>query len=928
MSQEHLPTTSNSSPDGDAIVVARGVTEPPVEQEDVSSRFPKPFTGSRNHLFVHTATNNSRGRKRPLSLPRLLSHILKRHVGTHIDPKAGRRTGPAKRRTRAARACTFCAESKLRCEGTDPCQRCRDRGLECRYTQRSRARKGPGGLVLEGTRVRMAESPAPSDEGDAAPPSGETEESTYHLAPASFTDASDMSQSVSEPRVDSLADKAVQPFTPMSFETGNPSLLMDDADLFADFLKDIIYGGSNDEVTQSGPATSSDPMPMDILNFGPLGVTSPGIGSGTSRESSRCYPPMARQEEYPHVEWPADMKDHNKVSSSEDAFRQSLWSWTPREGEHWRSQTTELILCLDDLVSGFVAQSPQTYACPPLLASTRHRLVSMMLPISGEGNYERIISTFPSVTTLDYLLSKDLQRRSIELDSWIHLATFNPNLACPQLVLGLIISGAFRCGHPLFRKLGLALLELHMELSLQLFSSNARNARLIAPIQTFAITIEAGLWSGDGRRLELCEAFSNSLITAPNISQMARRAGYFQLGPFHGPPPYADDSSDVLDIKWRTWVDHESMKRLAIHLLNICTQFSMALLTTPLVTFIEMSVPLPAARSLWNASSAEDWRSAYLALENQNLTSLPPLRSCYSNFVTLQHLGDVHDAPCTGLAILSGLWLHIWQYKQRVSAHNTSPYPLHANSALIIQSLQQEARENLEDFKNGYAQLNGSMEPSLLVLHEQLLMHLYISLEDVQYLGGKAGDAEARRALPLLTRWVTGRASRQAVWHAGQILRAGRQELNPALRASTIMALYHASLTLWVYSILSSDPSLDMPVTTSQRQLPHHQSPCVGSEPLALVDGDDTPAVQRFLMMASAKAAINPHAEDVQPIVIHISRAPTIMTAIATLLKENSGSVAYRDCPSLVDNLTRLVEQLGRAAESVHKAVDVRNVPS
>ncbi|KAH7248154.1 hypothetical protein B0J15DRAFT_401122 [Fusarium solani] len=616
------------------------------------------------------------------------------------------------------------------------------------------------------------------------------------------------------------------------------------------------------------------------------------------------------------------MKDHSNSSSSEDAFRQSLWSWTPREGEHWQSQTTELILCLDDLVSGFVARSPQTHACPPLLASTRHHLVSMMLSVSGEGNYERIISTFPSLATLDYLLSKDLQSRSIELDSWIHVATFNPNLACPQLVLGLIISGAFRCDHPLFWKLSLAMLELHMELCLQLFSSNHRNARLIAPIQTFAITIEAGLWSGDSRRLELCEAFSNSLITAPNVSQMARRAGYFQLGPFQGPPPYVEDSSDALEIKWRMWVDHESRKRLAIHLLNLCTQFSLALLTTPLVTFIEMSVPLPAARSLWNASSAEDWRSAYLALENQNLASLPPLRSCYSSFLTLLHMGDVYDAPSTGLAILSGLWLHVWQYKERVNARNASPDTLHANSALIIQPLQQEAREILEDFKNVYAQLTGSIEPSLLAFHEQQLMHLCISLEDVQYLGGKAGEAEARRVLPLLTRWVKGRASRQAAWHAGQILRAGRQELNPTLRAPTIMALYHASLTLWVYSILSDVPSLDMPVAASQRQLQQHQGPCAGSEPLALVDGDDTPVVQRFLLMPGAKAAIAPQAEDMHPIVIHIARAPAIMMAIATLLRGSYG------CPSLVDNLMRLVVRLGRAAESVYKAVEVRNVPS
>jgi hypothetical protein len=422
---------------------------------------------------------------------------------------------------------------------------------------------------------------------------------------------------------------------------------------------------------------------------------------------------------------------------------------------------------------------------------------------------------------------------------------------------------------------------------------------------------------------------------------MARRGGYFRLGPFEGQPPHIGDSLDVLEMKWQFWADHESRKRfdstapssyslhlsalayhlccrLAIHILNICTQFSLALVTTPLVRYTEMSVPLPAARSLWNASSAEAWRSAYLALENQNLACLPELRSCYSNFATLLHLGDAHDAPSTGLAILSGLWVNVWQYKERVNARNTSTETLRANSALIIESLQQEARGILEDFKNVYTQLTGTMEPNLLALHEQQLMHLYISLEDVQYLGGKAGEAEARRVLPLLTDWVKGRASRQAAWHAGQILRVGRQDLDPALRASMIVAVYHASLTIWAYLILSDTLSVDMPVTTSQRQLYPNQDHCPRSEPLALIDGDDTPVVQRFLLVPGAKAALTAPAKDMQPILLHISRAPAVMTAIATLLRDCSGLKANWNCPSLVDNLTRLVERLGRAAESIY----------
>lgn len=47
-------------------------------------------------------------------------------------------TVPGSHRQRAAKACFSCAESKLRCEGGKPCRRCVERGLPCRFPQKSR----------------------------------------------------------------------------------------------------------------------------------------------------------------------------------------------------------------------------------------------------------------------------------------------------------------------------------------------------------------------------------------------------------------------------------------------------------------------------------------------------------------------------------------------------------------------------------------------------------------------------------------------------------------------------------------------------------------------------------------------------------------------------------------------------------------------
>jgi hypothetical protein len=112
----------------------------------------------------------------------------------------------------------FCAESKLRCEGTNPCQRCHDRGLECNYTRRLR-KKSRRDAVSEGTDVRTIENPVSADEGDPASSSEEQEEYPENHEPGSSSDAADLSQLVAKHLVDTHGDSAVQPFTPKTSDT-------------------------------------------------------------------------------------------------------------------------------------------------------------------------------------------------------------------------------------------------------------------------------------------------------------------------------------------------------------------------------------------------------------------------------------------------------------------------------------------------------------------------------------------------------------------------------------------------------------------------------------------------------------------------------------------------------------------------------------
>jgi hypothetical protein len=73
--------------------------------------------------------------------------------------------------------------------------------------------------------------------------------------------------------------------------------------------------------------------------------------------------------------------------------------------------------------------------------------------------------------------------------------------------------------------------------------------------QIYALTIDIGIWSGNRRKTEIAESFSQPLIT------MLRRALRFRRSVYSTIVPLAEDKGHVLETKWRNWVDQESFKR-------------------------------------------------------------------------------------------------------------------------------------------------------------------------------------------------------------------------------------------------------------------------------------------------------------------------------------------------------------------------------
>lgn len=236
---------------------------------------------------------------------------------------------------------------------------------------------------------------------------------------------------------------------------------------FADFSKD-------NTLPDSGLAFSVEHVPMDVHNLDVGDLQSPFMVMTPfrDRESNPQAPPNLS--DIPRSER-TNSDSGDDLSLCENAFRQSFWLYNPGQGDHWQGKTSELSPSLNGMISDCVPRRLEQNIFTPVRSSTRYHILDLFLSISTELGNKRILSSFPSVETLNYLLLKDLEHRRDEIDSWIHWPTFDPNTASPELVIGLVISGALRCERAIFWRLGLALLEVHRQL----------NTQLVCPIFSF-----------------------------------------------------------------------------------------------------------------------------------------------------------------------------------------------------------------------------------------------------------------------------------------------------------------------------------------------------------------------------------------------------------------------------------------------------------
>jgi hypothetical protein len=391
---------------------------------------------------------------------------------------------------------------------------------------------------------------------------------------------------------------------------------------------------------------------------------------------------------------------------------------------------------------------------------------------------------------------------------------------------------------------------------------------------------------------------------------MLRRAGRFnKLKPLSS-PPLAQDVGEVLHRKWLEWVDQESFKRLAFHAFVMDAQTSMAMLTNPLISFAELTLPLPASRELWLAQDAEHWKTLYLnrhtaqQQQEEELTLVDLLQEPVD-------IPEHCDLKFTRLIIMCGIWGMIWHQTQLLAMRRKPEHVPAAAIALRSKDLLQTVQHfRMLNFP-AEGSTNSPKTPETALVLELLSMHLHVSLADIQLFAGKQDLEDARHVLPSLQQWVATQESRQAIWHAGQVLRAARTFRPNQLRGFFTIALFHASLVMWAYGVISQAKGAVAP--------PVGGGGTVQQQPvLVFLDGEDSPVVQRFIALGKGTPCITQRRPGMAESEVLLSRAGAVMQVFVDALRDNFPccfrEAAGEAAPPLVENMIQLLRDLGRAA--------------
>ena len=815
--------------------------------------------------------------------------LLKRHTLGHSKDDPG--TKPTIiQHSRVSQACEACAGLHLKCEEEKPCKRCTKKGITCNFTanfpQPDMEHSPEGGYVQE--------PPSYHDnmrQMQHLPPMQQVQQIQPVPPPVHRQSFSNGTQQLPAMQMNEPLPPLPPPQSHMGME-GSMMPPQTPGNNAFDYLRDKMMlpssqqNGNGLQVIdyQAGPWT-----PRELFDFGvdtnmelndldlsfldsynnanPFDLRTPSIGFSTA--GSDIMPSFTSA--------PVPPLDTTALPKA------SVWRFRPLSKDSGSAEQANL-----SLPTPTSLDIDERVTREPITQTARDKILAMILSTCTPKSAPRAVACFPSVSLLDSLFQFSLTSPGSHAKHWIHAPTLLAGQSRPEVLAAIIAAGAVLTPDAAIRKVGYAIQEaIRTAVQVQVEEDNTL-MRDLQIMQASLLQLKIGLWSGDSRKMELAEGFQAGLVT------MARRAGLFRRGTYERIVPYPEDQGDMLQNKWRHWVKQESRKRFALHLFRHDLEASVSLLSSPLISYAELYLPLPESEKLWHSPTAEQWKALYIQTNSApRYNRQPSLVDCIQDLDILATKDIYVDQRQASMAVLGAAWRMIWEYRQLDSSMKDINNQW-SNGNLLMSSRHSELTKLLQCFR-----VSSVEDAKVTLILELLLMHLHMSLDDVQLFAGVEGEEEARRVYPSLVQWTKTNTARQALWHAGQVIRAARNLRQGLICDFAAIAVYQASLAFWSYGIITraTEPN-----------------PMLNNHITAWLDGGSDHGVQRWIINGKGTAAIRALKSPTDgPAMVGIGNPDEIVFSLVVMMRRNHNEARS---PPLVDNLINIMEGLRKAART------------
>ncbi|TIA33063.1 hypothetical protein D6C78_07808 [Aureobasidium pullulans] len=440
------------------------------------------------------------------------------------------------------------------------------------------------------------------------------------------------------------------------------------------------------------------------------------------------------------------------------------------------------------------------------------QLVESVRPVTPSGDYVTSDHAFLSLPALQTYSDLFFTRFNATYPL-IHISSFEPSKVDTLLVLSVLLLGATYCEKDAHQ----IAVCIHDVLRPQIFAHASFSAvPELWMLQTILLVECFGKSRAGQKQHDMSHLFHGLLIN------LIRRSDCQIVKPESS----ADANGDLED-EWKSWVDAEQKKRLALLCFMWDTQHAVLFCQSLCMSAFELRCALPCDQSLWEADSAESWQKLrktqntpplFLTALKQHIGAQTPAVTHKLNGLSrvlilhglMSVAWDMNRRDQTSLGVVGSNTLDGWKYRVAVSYDSwkadfdtyvmSVTQSLSQSSAFMTPAEQQETRRGFAI----YSTANSALYHAAYVILFSDFLDIQIYAGARHLLGRPVRREDYARSQRVVKRWANEQNSHasKAAWHAGHIIKDAVMNLDDFDAGGLFIhpwCLYLATITIWSF---------------------------------------------------------------------------------------------------------------------------------